>query len=89
MVVGNIKEPTKWFSKGTRIYIIYMPGLPDRVLVIGKSRGRRRKQKTWIPSRFVMNQRVKDVYSRGITRHFIGYDGRTPEETIRAMGRFG
>ena len=86
MVIGNINQPTKWFSTGTKVYIIYITGNPDRCLVIGKARrSNGKQQKIWIPSKYISNLRIKEIYKPNIIKQFIGYHGRTNEQTIKAL----
>ncbi len=85
MVVGNIKSPTKWFTEGTKVYVLYITGNPKSCMVIGKGRGMKRLQKIWLPSKYITNLRVKDVYQPHVKRYFLGYHGRDMESAIKAL----
>lgn len=87
MIVGNIKEPTKWFSKGTKVYILYITGNPDRCEVIGKARGSKgKRQKIWIPSKYITNLRIQNIHNPHIIEQLIGYHGRKLEKAIKDLG---
>ena len=86
MVIGNINQPTKWFSNGTKIYVIYITGDPNRCMVIGKARGSKgSQQKIWIPSKYLSNLRIKEIYKPNIIKQFIGYHNRSNEQAIKAL----
>lgn len=87
MIVGNIKEPTKWFTEGTKVYILYITGIPDRCMVIGKARGSKgKRQKIWIPSKYIVNLRAQNIYNPHIIEQFIGYHGRNLGKAINDLG---
>lgn len=86
MVIGNIKEPTKWFSTNTKVYVLYITGDPSRCLVLGKARGSKGgMQKIWIPSKYITNHRISEVYKINIIKQFLGYHGRDLIQAIDCL----
>lgn len=86
MVVGNITCPTRWFSKNTKVYVLYVTGNPDSCMVIGKARGSKgAMQKIWIRSKYIGNARIKKVVNPYVLREFVWYHGRTNEEFAKYL----
>ncbi len=85
VVIANIKEKTRIFPKGRKVYLVFMPGVADGVWIRAQSRGGRWVS-VWVETDYLENARIQTIpLESPIYKYFVSYHGRTTEKVVELI----